>query len=170
MEDQTNAGVEKPTKYRFKTRSDDETKQILKGKDKESTQRATDIYLRQLNRFLHIKGHPEVENILTEDLDQILFEFYSSVQPQKKNDYCVQTLKCMRAGLNRYFRQERGIDIAKDSMFTRANEMLKAVQIDAKKKGLGVKKKYPPITPVDLERIAEYFCHDHVTLPDPKRL
>ena len=48
--------------------------------------------------------------------------------------------------------------------------MFKAVQVDAKKKGLGSRKKYPPISEIDLERIAEYFCHDHITAPDPKRL
>ena len=170
MENDSDAAFQKPTKYRFKNRSEEETKSILKGKDKTSTQRATDIYLRQFKRFLHVKSLPQVEDIATSDLDGILFEFYSSIQPQKKEDYCVQTLKCIHAGLNRYFRKERGIDIAKDTMFTCANEMLKAVQVDAKKKGLGSKKKYPPINQIDLERIAEYFCHDHVTNPDPKHL
>ena len=101
-----NAVFQKPTKYRFKTRSTEETEDILKGKDKASTQLATEIYLRQFKRFLRVKNHPEVEDIPTEDLDGILFDFYVSVQPQKKDDYCVQTLKCIRAGLNRYFRKE----------------------------------------------------------------
>ena len=146
MEHDTDAEFQKPIKYWFKSRSEEETEQILKGKDKTSTQRATDIYLRQFKCFLHVKSLPQVEDIATPDLDGILFQFYSSIQPQKKEDYCVQTLKCTCAGLNRYFRKERGIDIAKDSMFTRANEMLKAVQIDAKKKGLGAKKHIPPST------------------------
>ena len=141
-----------------------------KGKDKESTQPATEVYLRQFKHFLHVKNYSSIEDIQTSDLAQILFEFYNSPQPQKKDDYTVQSLKCICTGLNRYFRKERGIDIAKDSMFVKANEMLKAVQVDAKKKGLGVKRSYLPITPVDLERIAEYFCHDHVTKPDPKCL
>ena len=165
-----NAVNKNTSKYRFKTRTKDETDNILKGKDKESTQRATQIYLTQFKRFLHTKNLPEVEAIETLDLDQILFEFYSSIQPQKKDDYCVQTLKCIRAGLNRYFKKERGIDIAKDAIFVRANEMLRAVQVDAKKKGLGIKKSYPPISQLDLERIAEYFCHDHVTCPNPRKL
>ena len=170
MDNTADAAFEKPMKYRFKSRSKQDTEQLLKGKDKTSTQRATQIYLAQFKRFLNVKHLPEVDDIPTSDLDSILFDFYSAIQPQKKDDYCVQTLKCIRAGLNRYFRQERGIDIAKDPMFTRANEMLKAVQVDAKKKGLGVKQKYPPISEIDLERIAEYFNHDHVTKPDPKCL
>ena len=170
MENKIDAEFEKPQKYRFKTRSKDENEKILKGKDKESTQRATQIYLNQFKRYLNVKNLPEVDDIPLIDLDEILFNFYSSIQPQKKEDYSVQTLKCMRAGLNRYFRTTRGIDIAKDSMFVKANEMLKAIQVDAKKKGLGVKKSYPPISSIDLERIAEYFCHDHVMLPEPRRL
>ena len=143
MENEANAAFTKPTKFRFKNRSKEETTQIFKGKDKESTQQATHVYLTQFKRFLNVKSLPQVEDIPTKDLDGILFEFYNSIQPQKKDDYCIQTLKCIRAGLNRYFRKERGIDIAKDSMFVRANEMLKAVQVDAKKKGLGVKNPTP---------------------------
>ena len=170
MENNSDAGFQKLPKYQFKNRTKQETNDILKGKDKASTQRAKHIYLTQFKRFLKVKNLPKVEDIATPDLDAILFEFYSSIQPQKKDNYCVQTLKCIRTGLNRYFRKERGIDIAKDSMFVKANEMLKAVQVDAKKKGLGVKKSYPPITDIDLECIAEYFCHDHVINPDPRCL
>ena len=93
-----------------------------------------------------------------------------SVKPQKKDDYSVQSLKCMRSGLNRYFRKQKGIDITNDSIFVKANEMFEAVKVNAKKQGRGVKKSYPPITQIDLERIAEFFLHDHVTNPNPKKL
>ena len=48
--------------------------------------------------------------------------------------------------------------------------MFKAVCVKAKKQGRGVKRSTPTITAIDLERIHEYFNHDHVTFPDPKRL
>ena len=48
--------------------------------------------------------------------------------------------------------------------------MLKAKCVDSKKKGKGVHQKYPPITPIDMEQISEYFNHDHVSLPDPRKL
>ena len=48
--------------------------------------------------------------------------------------------------------------------------MLKAVQVDAEKKRLGMKKNIPPINQTDLECIAEYFCHNHVTNPDTRCL
>ena len=79
-------------------------------------------------------------------------------------------MKCIRAALDRYFQKERGIDIVKDENFIRANEMFKAVCVESKKAGKGVKKSFPPISQIDLERIAEYFCHDHMTKPDPRHL
>ena len=78
------AEFQKPTKYQFKSRSKEETEQILKGKDKTLTHWATDIYLRQFKHFLHVKSLPQVEDIATPDLDGILLQFYSSIQPQKK--------------------------------------------------------------------------------------
>ena len=58
----------------------------------------------------------------------------------------------------------------KDTDFVQCNEMFKAVCVESKKSGKGCKKSYPPISPIDLERIAEYFCHDHVVKPDAKKL
>ena len=40
----------------------------------------------------------------------------------------------------------------------------------AKKVGKGIHKWYPAITDIDLERISEYFTHDHLNKPDKKRL
>ena len=157
-------------KYRFKAVNCDDKQKLLEGKNKVSTQRATKSYMDQFSNFLLLKRLPKVDDIPLEDLNEILFDFYSSVKPQKKDDYSVQTLKCLRSGLNRYFRKNRGIDITADSMFVKANEMFEAVKVNAKKEGRGVKRSTPPITPIDLERIAEYFCYDHVTKPDPRCL
>ena len=127
--------------------------------------------MKQFQQYLLANNLPKVDDLqINAGLDTILADFYASVQPQKKDDYSVQTLECIRSGLNRYFRQYKGVDIAKSPMFVKANEMLKAVQVDAKKKGLGVKHSTPPITDIDLERIAEYFCHDHVSVPDARCL
>ena len=48
--------------------------------------------------------------------------------------------------------------------------MFQAVLVESKKVGKGVKRSYPPITDIDLERIAEYFTHNHMNLPNPKKL
>ena len=75
-----------------------------------------------------------------------------------------------QAGLNQFFKKSRGIDIISDPSFVQANEMFDAIKVYAKCHGKGVKKSTPSIIDVDLERIAEYFCHDHVRKPKPCRL
>ena len=127
-------------------------------------------YVEQFKHFLLVQNLPKIEDITIEDLNDILFNFYSSIKPQKKTDYSVQTLKCFRSGLIRFFKKERGIDIATDPMFVKANEMFEAVKVNATKEGHGIKKSIPPISEINLERIADYFYHDHVTALDPKRL
>ena len=158
------------TKNSFKSINSDEKEKILQGKDKASTQRATKSYMDQFKNFLLLKNLPEVDDISPQDLNKILCDFYSSVRPQKKDDYSVQTLKCLHSGLNRYFRKAKGIEITNDPMFVQANEMFEAVKVNAKKQGRGARKSTPSISAIDLEWIAEYFLHDHVTNPDPKHL
>ena len=48
--------------------------------------------------------------------------------------------------------------------------MFQVVLVECKKNGKGVRQHHPKISPVDLECIAEYFNHDHITLPDPRCL
>ena len=42
--------------------------------------------------------------------------------------------------------------------------------VDSKKHGKGVRRSYPKFSQIDMERIAEYFNHDYLNLPDPKKL
>ena len=76
----------------------------------------------------------------------------------------------MRSALNRHFRKYRGFDICNDSAFTSANEYFSAKLVNCKKQGKGERKSTEKISDIDLERICEHFNHDHVTVPDPKRL
>ena len=175
MDAERNKILQKHKNLNFKERSDDEKRKLLTEKDKKNTQAATDRAILHLKNFLTVKSLPKLEDLDATQLNEILLDYYCSVQPLKNTDdvdekYSIQTLKCMRAALNRHFRKENGIDIVKDQDFIRSNEMFKAVCVESKKAGKGVKRSYPPISPVDLERIAEYFCHDHVNKPDPRRL
>ena len=159
-------------KIKYRELSTDDKQKLLKDKDKKNTQAATDRAIMNLSEYLRQKTLPEVDAIMPDQLGEVLYDYYCAVQPQRGDDdqYCVQTLKCLRAALNRFFRKERGFDIVKDSEFIRSNEMFKAMCVDAKKNGKGVKKSYPPISQIDLERIAEYFCHDHMNQPNPRKL
>ena len=145
-------------------------KNSLEGKDKKSTVRTTDQAIKNLNDFLKMKNMEQVESIAAADLNTALKLYFPSIRPQKSNDYSAQSLKCHRSALNRYFRAHRGIDITKDSAFTEANERFKATLVECKKIGKGKRKSTPVISQIDMERIAEYFDHDHMNNPDPRKL
>ena len=142
------AEITKQIKRDFKDPSDEEIKNILEGKDKVNTKKATEGALKALNQFLQYK----LEDLDECKLAEVLFYFYPSVKPIHKKDkpYSVQSFKCMRAGLSRYFHTEKGWDIIKGLEYVKANEMFKAMCVDSKKKDCGVRRLYPTITPIDI--------------------
>ena len=52
------------------------------------------------------KSIGNLEDIDNDTLPKVLYDFYSEAKSRNSNDYAVQTLKCLRAGLNRHFRKE----------------------------------------------------------------
>ena len=166
------ADVSNAFKRTFNEPSDDEIKNILEGKDKENTKKATEGALKALHEYLDAKQLPQVIDLSEQELTNVLFKFYAAVKQIKKTDepYSVQTLKCMRAGLSRYFCTEKGWDIIKGKCFVQANEIFKGMCVVSKKSGKGVKRSYPSITDIDMEQISEYFNYDHMHQPDPQRL
>ena len=170
-----NANRKKDNKYQFQQLSTAEKDKILEGKDKKSTKRATDGAVEQLKQFLIVKNLPELDNVETDDLPNILKEFYSAIIPNKpsnpeQKEYSVQTLKCKRAALNRFFKAKRGVDIVSDPRFVACNEQFKGVTVKAKGNGLGVKRSTPKIIESDLHKLGLYFNHDHMNDPNPKKL
>ena len=169
MADVTDAGEQVTNNFLFTVKSNEEKQKLLEEKDKKNTQKSTKSALKQLREFLHFKKLPDVSDISDGELPNVLFEFYSSVRPRNSEKYATQSLKCIRAALNRHFRQERGLDIIKDLSFIRTNEMFKGVLVDARKTGKP-KRSTPKITQIDLERIGEYFNHDYMNNASPKKL
>ena len=152
------SNVSKQKKFNFKQRKDEEKEKLLTEKDKRNTQVATDRAIAHFDHFLQAKSYGELQSLDlgTIKLNDILLDYYCSIQPQKvtnENDdkYSAQAMKCMRAALNRYFRKEKGIDIVKDEACIKANEMFKEVCVQSKKAEKGVKKLYPSISPINLE-------------------
>ena len=155
----------------FKNISNEYKNKIVSGKDKHCTQKATRSAVGKLKKYLKVKGLPNLKAIKSDtELPQILLNFYVEIKPKNDNHYAVQSLKCIRAALNRYFKVERGIDIIKDPQFIRPNEMFRGVCVQSKKQGKGAKKPTPKISPRDLIKIGEYFNHDYMNSPDPKKL
>ena len=144
--------------------------ELLKHKDSKNTQKTTESHVQHFRDFLHQQSKPILEEILDADLPNELYEFYTCAKPIKGETYAIQTLKCICACLNRYFKTTRNIDIIRDTRFTKANEMFKSVTVEAKAKGKGVINSTKPIAHEDLQIISTYFKHPHVTRPDPKIL
>ena len=157
-------------KNEFKDVSDAFKATILQGKDKKSTQKATKGAVTKLKKYLQVKKLPHIEQISVEDLPNVLFHFYVEIKPKKDDDYSVQSFKCIRAALNSYFKSERGIDIIKNPEFVHPNEMFKGICVHSKSIGKGLKKSTGKITSSDLVKIGEYFNHDYMNFPNPKKL
>ena len=104
---------EKSLSKRYCEKTAEQKQKLLNEKDRKSTQAATDGYLRRFKHYLHLKGKPDVDDINVEVLNETLVNYYCAVQPQKKDGYCVQTFKCMRAGLSRHFRKPEDLTFAK---------------------------------------------------------
>ena len=94
----------KVLKHQYKDISDEDKWKLLQGKDKENTQKATEGTVNNLKQFLAQQNLPNIHDVTQLELGEILTDFYASITPQKKTDgdehYAVQTLKCLRAGLN----------------------------------------------------------------------
>ncbi len=74
--------------------------------------------------------------------------------------YKLQSLKCVRAGINRHLKETRGIDIISDPKFTKANEMFCRVSSLTRRKGLAHTKSFPVIQDEDLKKLGAYFQQD----------
>ena len=62
-----------------------------------------------------------IEEACDADLPDVLYRFYSEVRKVKGDDnedttYSNSTLRCIRSGINRYMKQQRGIDIISDQI------------------------------------------------------
>ena len=165
----TDADCKKDINFQFNDRNNEEIQKLLEGKDKKNTQKSTKSALKQLREYLLLKNEPDIHDLDPAKLPDILFNFYALVKPRTGERYSTQSLKCIRATLNRWFKAEKGIDIIKDPGYVRTNEIFKGVLVDARKNGKP-KKSTPKINDIDLERIGEYFQHDYMNKPDPKKL
>lgn len=142
----------------------------MTDRHKDNTQRATKNSVKILQDYLAEKKLSKLEDITDENLPNILYDFYSDLRKVDGGNYKLQTLKCIRAGINRFMKEKRGLNIINDTTFTRSNEMFKAVSTKARRLGLGSTKSTPLIEEEDLIKCTEYFHHDIMNHPDPRKL
>ncbi len=80
---------------RFKQVSAEEKQKILIECKSESTQKKTVQCVKLLNEFLAETGQKQLDKLQNEELPDILENFYVSLQKKKKEEYKLQSLKCI---------------------------------------------------------------------------
>ena len=98
-------------------------------------------------------------------------KFYTDVHTKKAGEqYQIGSFKVIRAGLNHYFKQEKGIDVVNNPAFMKANMIFESVQVKAKKSGKEATTPTPHISDTDLIKVGKFFNVDHVVEPNPRIL
>ena len=155
---------------RFGNTTDSEKHEILEGRNAKNTNRATKSCITILRDYLSEKQLPAVELLDIDELPDILMDFYTNLRKVDGENYKLQSLKCIRAGINRYMKAEKGIDIISSDKFVKANEMFRGVGKQLRIHGLGSTKSTPVITENDIQKISQYFHHDIMNKPDAKKI
>lgn len=144
--------------HRFKRCTTKDKSDIYDGRKAPNTNKATKLWMNCFSDYLKEKKLPPVYKIESDDLPNILSDFYTELRKTDgENDYKISTLKCIRAALNRYFKGKHGLDIIADRRFIKTNEMVKGVTRKAKLDGRGEINSKPPIEPEDLKKISDYI-------------
>lgn len=120
---------------RFVSTSKGEQHKIMDDRHRDNTKRATKNSVKILKDYLCEKNFKTLEELTNDELPDIFFEFCCNLRKAKGSSYKLQTLKCIRAEINRYTKSERNLDIITDDHFKRTNEMFKAVSTKARKEG-----------------------------------
>ena len=149
---------------RFHSKTPQEIIEILDGRNSNNTKRATKSNIKIFHDYLVKKSLPELHDITKAAFPSILEEFYPNCRRVNGEDYKLQSLKCIHAGINRWTKANRNLDIIADPRFSKANEIFKGVS------KIATTKSYPVIEQQDLERIVAYFLHDIMNEPNPRKL
>ena len=144
--------------------------ELLDKRQSDKTRMATKSYVKLLEEYLEYKSMKQLEEITDTELPQVLFSFYTNVCKEDGEIYKLASIKCIRASLNRYFKEKRSIDVIQDPRFIQANEMFRAVIVETKCQGKAVTISKRVIKKADMEIIANHFNHNHQAEPDPKLL
>lgn len=167
----------KGKKRPFATVNEEKKDYIMNKRNKPNTNKATKLWMNCFQEYLEEKNHPKVEDIEDSQLPSILENFYTEVRrknlkenAQEDTMYSNTTLRAIRAALNRYFKEKKGIDITSNSAFIKANELFTGVQKINKEEGRGTIKHKEIITQADLVKLNIYFEQNMDGPPNPKLL
>ena len=155
---------------RFANTSGEEQDEIMKNRNAKNTNRATKSSMTMFREYLVEKQLKPVEELTADELPEIMKNFYTDARKVDGSDYCVQSMKCLRAGINRYMKAEKNLDIIENEKFVTANEMFRGVNKRKRVQGKGSTKPTPVISEADLQKINEYFLQDFMNNPNPRKL
>lgn len=151
---------------RFLSKNEEQKQNTLDGRVAPNTKKATQTWMKCLNDYISEKEIAKsIDDITDDKLPDLLFDFYTEVRSTKNQTYKNTTLRCLRAGINRYIKEKRSINIVEDQRFIKSNEMFKGVQKEGKKIGKGSIKHKEIIESEDMERLRDFFTR--YMAPDP---
>ena len=145
MEQPTPAAKTKENKENkhFVEVSEEDRQKILQNRVAQNTRRATKLWVTRFQEFI-AKKHKNgkfAESSLVEvcdaDLPKKLEIFYTELRDKNGELYKNTTMKAMRAAINRFIKETRGIDVVNDDRFVICNEMFRGVTKMNKEEGKG---------------------------------
>lgn len=161
----------KKKKSRFLTQSKQAKDEIMKGRKSPSTNKATKVWMKCFNDYLEEKDLPDADTILVDELPNVLSDFYTELRKaDTKGEYKTSTLKCIRAAINRHYKETKSLDILSDPRFVASNEMFAGVTKKAKEEGRGETDSRPAIEEDDMKKISAYFEQHLNGPPNPEKL
>ena len=160
---------------RFKTTSIEDQDEVLRRRKADNTNKSTKLWIDCFKDYLQSKGLQPIEAITDLDLPKILESFYIDVRSQKLivddkgepildqdgeqqfENYTNNSMRSLRAALNRYFKLQLNVNIIDNTEFIRANEIFAGKLRINKQEGKGTTKHKQPICEDDLEKLKIYF-------------
>lgn len=92
---------------------------------KKATKAAMSVFL----QFLLAENRDVIDFETADELCSVLCKFYAAARKKDGTPYKLSALKSNRFGLSRHYLKEMEIDIIKDILFKKANDIFKAVTI-----------------------------------------
>ena len=122
----------KPSK-RHRTIMEQELNKIEEDKHDKNTKRSTTWAVNAIQGFLLSKGMIiDISSYNAVALNNMLREFYASVQPSKGGEYSIASLLALRAGLNRHIPAH---NIISDPALVSGNNVFKSIMKRYRKQG-----------------------------------
>ena len=129
-------------------------------KNAKNTDRATNFGINILRSFFkETEGHGRIEDLSAEELNNLLVRFYAGVRTEKGELYKLNSMRCMRFSIQRFFLQLSGYDI-ENSIFRTSNACFENVLKKIKQAGKGTTTHHPEIEPEDIRKLYESFDID----------